>query len=227
MKKYVALLLIFSTMVLAACQAADLQNDGSAGTVPQSTMTTPATTTTQPDLTTQPSSSAPVDELAEFNTLFGQMGSWYNMALVTQYSSATPIKLLNLFYNGFEGESRKPTDAEWAELKDQPGFTIEYDLFRLPVERMNQVLTDLFGITLEDVEAAGFENLVYLESTNCYYMMHTDALFTADFNAVAVETQEDGSVCVYYTANSEDTVYVVTLMPNGDGYPILSNVRAE
>lgn len=234
MKKYVALLLILSTLLLAGCVSADpLTTVGAGvGSLPDKQTTapsliTPPTTTTQPIPTTQPSSSAPVDELAEFNALFGKPGSWYNLVLTCEYATPGHIDLSMLFYNGFTEESREPTDAEWAELKDQPGFNINYNLFRLPVDRMNQVLTDLFGITLEDVDAAGFENLVYLESTNCYYMMHTDALAAENLNAISVETVEDGSIRVYYTANLEDTVYVVTLMPNGDGYRILSNVPAE
>ena len=165
------------------------------------------------------------EELATFQTLFGQMNTWYNSALISQYASPKEIKLYQLFYNGFAEESREPTDEEWEELKDEPGFTIEYDLLRLPADRMNQVLTDLFGITLEDVEPAGFENLVYLESTDCYYMMHTDAWFLSDFNAIGLQYMEDGTICVAYTARGGDILYMLTVMPYGDGYRILSNVR--
>jgi hypothetical protein len=168
------------------------------------------------------------EELAKLNMLFGQMNTWHNSALVSQYAFPEEIKLYQLFYNGFAEESREPTDEEWEELKDEPGFTIEYDLLRLPADRMNQVLTDLFGITLEDVEPAGFENLVYLESADCYYMMHTDAWFLSDFNAIGLQYMEDGSICVVYnTAGWEDTLYMLTLMPSGDSYKILSNVRVD
>ena len=163
-------------------------------------------------------------ELKKFNDLFRDWNGWYNRALTFEYTDPTQIKLEQLFYLGFVGESRDPTDEEWVQLKKQPGFNFNFDLIRLPVDKMNQVLTDLFGITLEDVDEAGFEDLVYLESTNCYYHMVTDALWTEDFEALSVENMEDGSIRVYYTADGESTVRCVTVMPHGDGYRILSNV---
>ena len=166
------------------------------------------------------------DELVAFNALFGNMGSWYNKALLCQYTSPAQLKLKVLFYSGFAGESQKPTDAEWAELMDQPGFDINYDLIRLPADKMNQVLTDYFGITLDEIDDAGFENLVFLESTNCYYHMASDAMAVENFKATAVETQENGAIRVSYTAGYNDAAYVVTLMPNGEGYRILSNEQA-
>ena len=182
---------------------------------------------TYPFLQEEPEDQPANEELAAFNALFGDRQSWYNKALTFEYTDPSKMQLRLLFYLGFEGESREPTVAEWAQLRNQPGFDIHYGLIRLPVDKMNQVLADLFGITLENVDDSGFENLVYLESTNCYYHMVTDALRLEDFNALSVENKEDGSIRVYYTANWEDTVYVVTLMPHGDGYKILSNVRAE
>ena len=168
----------------------------------------------------------PVDEeLAKFNALFGDYNSWYNKALTCEYTSPTQISLECLFYLGFQGESREPTDAEWAQLEGQHGFHINYGLIRLPVDKMNQVLVELFDITLEDMEDVAFEDVVYLESTNCYYHMVTDALFVEDFNAIAVENLDDGTIRVYYTQDDwSNEIYVVTLMPHGDGYRILSNI---
>ena len=48
-----------------------------------------------------------------------------------------------------------------------------------------------------------------------------------EFNAVAVEYMDDGSVRVYYTADWDSTVRCVTLMPHGDSYRILSNLPLE
>ena len=139
--------------------------------------------------------------------------------------------LKELFYNGFSDESAKPTDAEWEELKDLPGFDINFDLVRLPVDKMNQVLTQYFGITLEDVNAAGFEGLVYLESTDCYYRMCTDASVVENFKATAVEELEDGTVRLSYTGTSyvlgSNGAGVAVLKSVGDGYQIISNQKAE
>lgn len=92
---------------------------------------------------------------------------------------------------------------------------------------MNQVLQAYFGITLDAVDAAGFDDMVYLESTNCYYIIGGGVEAAMDFNATAVETLEDGTIRVCYTANWETTLHCVTLQPSGDGYKILSNVPVE
>ena len=166
-------------------------------------------------------------EMAALEELFADVDSWYNRAIVSQYSDPTQIKLELLFYVGFEGESRDPTDKEWEQLKDERGFNINMDLIRLPVDRMNEVLMDLFGITLEDMDTTAFENLVYLESTNCYYHMVTDFECVDNFHAESMQTNEDGSISLYYTANWDDTLYAVTLMVTDDGYRIISNMKAE
>ena len=232
MKKGIALFLIISTVLLPACrlpapQSTSWEGTGNSTTVPATTTQPTDTNPTDPHPTDPHPTEPPYDVLAKFDGLFGQLGSWYNMALLCQYTSPTQIKLEYLFYHGFDGETREPTDAEWEQLKDRPGFVQWKDLIRLPVDRMNQVLKDMFGITLADVEAAGFENLVYLESTNCYYHMVTDAMFAEDFRAISVEKLEDGTIRLYYTLFGENAVYAVTVIPYADGYRILSNVRVS
>jgi hypothetical protein len=85
------------------------------------------------------------------------------------------------------------------------------------------VLLDLFGITLEDVDEAGFKNLVYLESTGCYYHMVTDFACVENFQAKDIEINANGTITVYYTADW-GTEYRMTLVWHGEGYRILSNV---
>ena len=235
MKRYLALLCILCALLLVACQPSNTQNPDENNNSQSSEQTpnennNPQSSEQTPNENNNPQSPeqnpGTNEELATYNTLFGNLGSWYNKALLCQYDSPAQLKLELLFYSGFTGESQTPTDAEWAELKDQPGFDSNYDLIRLPVDKMNQVLTDYFGITLDEIDDAGFENLVYLESTNCYYHMVTDANAVENFQATAVQTQEDGSIRMSYTAGSNNTAFVATLMPNGDGYQILSNEQA-
>lgn len=223
MKKITALLCVLCTLLLllTACKPSQPQNqNGTEG--PQQGIQPSTQASTQ----TPTSSTAPTEDplCLEMDALFGDMRSWYNQALTSIYDAPKDISLKALFYGGFEGESQDPTDAEWAELKDQPGFREEYDLMRLPKDKMNQVLTTYFGITLEDVADTGFEGLVYLESTDCYYHMVNGANGVEDFEATKVEVLDDGSLQVYYTSYGENLV--VTLRPNGDGYQIVSNKEA-
>ena len=249
MRRLFVCLLALSVMLLAACQSSQLPTTtGGAAAVPTTTKqndpqptdpkptdpqptdpqpTDPQPTDPQPTEPTQPLPDTPAEVLAEFNALFEDWRSWYNRALTSEYTTPAEIDLEYLFYLGFADEPRDATDAEFSELKAQLNNPdhIEYlEIIRLPVDKMNQVLQDYFGITLEDMDDASFDGFYYLESTNCYYLMHTDAVFTDDFNSISVEYMEDGALRVYYTADGESTVRCVTLMPHGDSYRILSNV---
>ena len=179
---------------------------------------------------TDPKPTEPIDEeLTAFNALFGDIDSWYNMALSTEYVTPEQINLQELFLNGFPGEftdeERAELDEQIAELEEQFGGELPtYSTKRLPADQMNQVLTDLFGITLEDVDTKG--SLGYLEKTNCYYIIGGGAGGVMNFNALSVEHLEDGTIRLTYTQDcwrGDATLYVVTLMPHGDSYWILSN----
>ena len=247
MKKCLALLLFLSTMVLAACHPPSPQSTDGVGqttaptvTTQPATITQPTTTqpapTTQPTAPTQPLPSTPAEVLAEFNALFGELGSWYNKALYCEYATPAQLVLFEFFLSAFNEESNQVSASERAQLKDLIGNPDVYDhidnldITRLPTDRMNQVLQDYFGITLDDIDDAGFAGQLYLESTDCYYIIGGGAAGVMEFNALAVEYLEDGTIRLTYTQDcwrGEATMYVVTLMPHGDGYRILSNVCLE
>jgi hypothetical protein len=163
--------------------------------------------------------------LAEFDALFGDSDSWYTRALGCQYAKPADISLLWLFYNGFDDEPREVTDEEWEFLED---YTLEdtyLEVIRMPASKMNKVLTQYFGITLKDVKKSGFEYLLYLESTDCYYDMHNDAHGIMNFKATNVEEMSNGTIRVSYIYYNSGGTYVVTLKPKKDGYQILSNLK--
>ena len=231
MKITIVCLCIFLSLFFASCKPSPQPNSGFDGTSapPASTHsqsvppTQPTTVSTDPSV--PPTTTVPT-ELASFNALFGDWQSWYNRALTCQYESPKELNLLKFFYCGFKGETTK-TAAEWEALKDLQGFNENYDFFRLPVDKMNEVLTAYFGITLSDVAPSGFDGLVYLESTNCYYFMATGANTPENFSALSVETAETGMITVRYTIQwTAPNEYIVTLKPVGDGFIILSNVAA-
>ncbi len=148
---------------------------------------------------------------------------FYNYALTSEYATPADVNMLNLFQNGFPEESDDPTEEELVLLEGKLGeFWKEMDLARLPVEKMDAVLTELFGITLEQTNGVGLDSLVYLEETNCYYTANT-GVYYAEITVSYVETLDDGSLMVQY-ATPYNGDFMVKLMPTDDGgHRILSN----
>ena len=150
--------------------------------------------------------------------------AFYNTALTSVYENPADVDLANLFYNGFRDESDEPTEEELNLLEGKMGkYWKEMDLIRLPVEKMDAVLMDLFGITLDQTNGVGLDRLVYLEETDCYYTAVT-GMHYADITVAYVETLlEDFSLIVQYSAPLYGN-FMVKLMPIPDGgYQILSN----
>ena len=122
--------------------------------------------------------------------------SWYNQALTCEYDSPEQIGIYSFFHSGFKGEP-KITDEEWAQLKNMQGFGAPWgDIYRLPQDKMNAVLTEYFGITLEDVDPTGFNALAYLESTNCYYFKASAPNSIENFKADRVDRNSDAQSLV-------------------------------
>lgn len=163
-------------------------------------------------------------EQIAMEALFGGTQSWYNRALACEYETPEQLSLIHVFYSGFPDESWTPTPEEWEQLKGKQGFNENYDLMRLPESKMDQVLRDYFGITLDDIPDEGFSGLTYLESTDCWYFMTTGWLGVERFHTLTVEEHEDGTIRVCYDSGSD--IYVTVLRPNGEGYHILSNQKA-
>ena len=167
--------------------------------------------------------------LGEMQNLFDERSGqpFYNEALFSTYETPADVDLFYLFYNGFKDESQSPTEQELELLEGRMGqFWKEMDLFRLPTEKMNNVLRELYGITLEQTNGVGLDSFVYLEETDCYYTAHTGMYAAEDLTVRNVETQDDGSLLVQYSYYKGD--YIVRLMPiYGGGYRILSNFSAD
>ena len=228
MKRTLMILTIFSLLIcMCACQTTPASNTGD-----------PTQTTTQPTQTQKPTDPAPTETLptqptdpriAEFQNLltWSSEKHFYNDALTSVYDNPADVDLQMLFYDGFKDESQSPTELELELLEGKMGqFWKEMDLIRLPADKMEAVLTELFGITLDETNGIGLDNLVYLEETDCYYMAHSGTHY-ADVTVVYVETLEDGTMMVQYSAKSYGN-YVVKLKPTEDGgYRILSNTAID
>ena len=163
-------------------------------------------------------------EGASLEDLLWTPGTWYNMALTCEYATPADIDLYCFFYRGFDDESSELTEAEQAFMESISGPDwIYWGADRLPAEKMNAVLQEYFGITLNETNKVKLHWFKYWEETNCYYHSHTDTL-VAQIEIERVENQPDGTICVYYHRNYPESDMVVTVRPNGDGYQILSNL---
>lgn len=157
--------------------------------------------------------------------LLGELGTWYNMALTCQFEDPSKLELSAFFYNGFPDESTEATDEERAALQAAGVYWEEADLIRLPAEKMEEILIQYFNITLDEMDESCFEGLTYLESTDCYYMMHTDASCAEGFVINSTFVAENGNLIVNYTT-TQTGIYTwdLGLEPWGTGYRILFNV---
>ncbi len=220
MKKLIVLLFVLAILVcMCACQKTPQTNkpDPTTGTQTATQQTDPKPTETQP--------TEPVDPMiAEFQDLLGKMGTTINNALLSIYNTPADVDLYYLFYNGFADESQEPTEDELVLLEKAGAgkFWPEMDLIRLPVEKMDAALMELFGITFEQTNGVGLDKLVYLAETNCYYTAHTGMEY-ADIAVDAVKILPEGYIVVLYSEPVNGRVQVVLKPVEGGGYHILAN----
>ena len=244
MKRVFAAVLILGMLALIGCNSRipqtaaptnAMHSSPSAESTDPLTSSNSTTTSTIPPTTSLPENAVGTPIVADLTAKFSEYGSWYNMALTCLYNSPAELNLKMFFdFGGFKDESPEPTDQEWAQLKDLPYFSESMDFVRLPVSKINAVLTEYFGITVDDLEEDSFRGLQYLEDTDCYYYMTTGVNYTDSFSVTKTEVLEDGCFRLYYTGpfhleflNDPDVLYVVTLKPNGSNYLILSNIPAN
>ena len=195
---------------------------------PPTTAPTPTTIPTVP--TTVPTTTVAEDpELAYFNALFSSevYRNYYFYATGHTYTSPTQISLKKYFDGGFSIEERNMTDSELSELEQlmiSPEAMQQGDFNRLPKDKINAELIQAFGITLEDLPESAFDGLLYLESTDCYYLHQSGMTSLPKHSPITeVEHNADGTVSLSY--NIPVGTGKLTLKPNGEGWLIVSNIH--
>ena len=221
MKRYIVLLIILATLFcICACQKTPVTN-GDFMQMPTIPTGTQPTDPTIPVQTVDPRV-VEMQELLEYKDRF----DLYNYALLSEFSSPADVNLYSLFAYGFKDESKNPTSQE-IELMGSWIVDDKKDLRRLPVEKMNAALTEVFGITLDQTNLVGTDRMWFFEETNCYYAF----LYSGEHAVISVqqvEDQDDGTINVYYRRGKEEYQdMIVTLRPVGESYQILSNVYAS
>ncbi len=222
MKKAIIIITVLLTLIcICACrlsQVAEPADPTQATTVPTQTQPTEPTETTiiQPD----------EQRIAKFQSLLSRthQEAFMNTALLSVYETPEDVNLFDLFYNGFADEIQDPTEQELELLEGKLGeYWKEGDLIRLPVDKMDATLMELFGITFDQANGNGLENLVYLEETDCYYHV-THGASEAQLTVLYVYDVEDTIKVVYSQAYLGN--FTLTLQEtDAGGYRILSNVE--
>lgn len=213
MKKFLSMLCVFALLFLCGC-----------GKTTSSESTSPESPTSSSTTQSTPSQGVPwqIVQMEKINALFGELGGWYNATLTCEYRNVYEINLRAFFGLGFADQSQTPTDAEWAELENQPGFDANLNLFRLPAAQMDAVLTQYFGVTLEELDESCFEGLIYLESTDCYYFMATGSSAIDGFAVTEIRVGNGAWIWVDYTSDSGISGTVVLIQVE-DQYQVISN----
>ncbi len=200
--------------------------------VPESELPTEAATQA-PEVPTENPALGPEDPAlkAELQALFSDPDSWYARALSSSYARPEDVNLYLLFYDGFseDGLTEQELKALYGSSEeDAPSCPTD----RLPVDKINEILTEYFGLTLDQTAKIGVESWGWLPETNCYYHARGDTNI-AQRQIQAARRLADGTVLMTYNAgfwfDLTDGQYpalrTAALRPLEDGgYQILSNL---
>ena len=174
------------------------------------------------------------DQLQEYSEKLSFSNNlFFNLATTTVFSHPKEINLYFLFYNGIDGCPRKLSDKEWAHFVSNSETNQYVDVHVLPPDMMDQVLTDHFGITLEETDKRGLDEFAYWEETGNYYWFGTDINGNWDIKVITGSTLSDGSVQILYRsvvgagidaeAKNDSNLWIMTFTPEGT---IFSNLPA-
>lgn len=160
------------------------------------------------------------EQLQTLQSLFVQPGNWRLMVLDQTFADPKTVNLGLLFYNGLPDEPKALTEQEKTLLEGKPGIYLELDVVRLPVSKMDAVLTELFGLTLAQTEKQGMKNMVYLAETDSYYFSAGGAMYAQNLQFTRLEKLDDGRILIDYTCDTHVLAMRLTLDAN---LRILSN----
>lgn len=143
-------------------------------------------------------------------------GYWYWMAMGCVFEQPEDISLYCLLYNGLPQDERQNssdfTDSEVEFLKDVAvnstwrDESVWVNAHKMPRQYIDDMLHDYFGISIEDVTVP--EEWSYFEETDSYYYIRSDAYGVNGYTVTDVQTNDNGLIYVYWTANFiRDTRY--------------------
>ena len=176
---------------------------------------------TEPDAIPDKLSTDPVF-LRQMQALFGtvKQNNYFNPALCSEYDDARYAKLAALLYAG--NDSYGPSIEEGEELMGY-GWDPEYDTYAFTTDEINDVVMEVFGITVWDMDESAWQYFWYTKCSGRYFLSYNLTLYFEDFQAIGFRTMDNGNTEVYYSGDFPAKFGVVTLKPVGNSYQIVSN----
>lgn len=179
-----------------------------------------------------PLSQQELDELEELfaQELMGESGvmpytNWYNMAMTSHYESPRQLNLFEFFSEGVGGPDKltyQPSEEEQSFLQTQEQIYLQLSVYRISKDTMNEVLQQYFGVTLEEMDGVGLDQMAYYPDIDCYYWSKSDVRYVLEFEITDGYRMEDGNIQFFFHIPFRE--YRMTVKPVEDGYQILSNV---
>lgn len=155
----------------------------------------------------------------------GEMFGWNpNTSMLTsEYETAGQVDLFRLFYNGCEpGENPEVSDEERTALTEIDAEAERLDITKLTRAQMDEALTHLTGLTLDETAQVGLEQFVYLADYDAYYLVHGDFI-DSRCTVLSGEREADGTVQLRYELEDGAQTGVVTLQATQEGYLFVAN----
>ena len=138
------------------------------------------------------------------------------------YSRPEEVSLYEVFYS-----SSPVVEGKERELCLQAGVGFKYaPLFKVTPALAETTVQEKLGISLADV-VNGMQGFSYLESTDAYYMHHTDSNYCPVTVTGGAVTREGLYAVHYYQTNDRSQTATVTLRRTETGYQFVSNLPDE
>lgn len=228
--KYLIVTLILPLLLMACNAGVPSTPAGSTAEAEQSSSTslppasssesTTSTNAVPPDSTVNEELLALQQELTQLFYIGADVPrNYYNFALLCQFSTPAELDFLALFGNGDLNET--VTAEERAYLEAQDNAFADMDISKVSAQRMNEVLQNYFGVTLEETNQLNLDCFTYYAETDSYFHATTGFNYVPNVEFTVVELLEDG--CVYAEYCLFGTTYAIVLRPTQDGYHLLSN----
>ncbi len=210
----VLLMILVLLLVAFACVPGEAQQINPS-TIPTASTTSPeaeetlsketvAPTETEPQLQFQDREpdATPMTE-DRLHLLYWQMASnedgWYEVLLQPIFSDPKEINFSYLFSNGIPNAPTSVlTPEEIAYLSEYSDSVTHFDVDRISQEKVMEVLCTYFDLTPEEALEIDLSDLIYMESTDCYYSLQNGAndgipVFWEGYHA------DENTIIIYYS----------------------------